>query len=300
MGSSLAQIGDIMAGGIHGRKASDDKVWEPILETDQALHVLLQAYDTVTQQNDAVQMENGNLQVYIADQTTHIVDMHAVLEEGTFTLASPTVPDTYTITVEAGHGITIGDTIEFYENDDFSHYVVLNVVTNTITLDMLMDHTYTVAATCIRGNREMNVDGSVTPKIFRVTPKYLQAGTAWDITRMMIFIQDATSMDDSKFGGDTALTRGILIRQKNGTIHNIFNAKSNGEMALEMYDTNYTDKAPAGFFGFRARRSFAGQSKNGVAIRLETDTNGEFQIVVQDDLTVLETFRIVVQGHLVQ
>lgn len=48
------------------------------------------------------------------------------------------------------------------------------------------------------------------------------------------------------------------------------------------------------------RRSFAGQDKNGVVIRLNGDQGDEFQVIVQDNLTGLTHFRTVVQGHVVE
>ena len=51
-------------------------------------------------------------------------------------------------------------------------------------------------------------------------------------------------------------------------------------------------------YGLSVRMTFAGQDKHGVVVRL--DTGEEFQIVVQDDLTGLETFSCMAEGHFVQ
>lgn len=48
------------------------------------------------------------------------------------------------------------------------------------------------------------------------------------------------------------------------------------------------------------RRSFGGQDKNGVVIRVDGDLGESLELLIQDDLTGLETFRIVVQGHVVE
>ena len=110
-------------------------------------------------------------------------------------------------------------------------------------------------------------------------------------------------MDDGKFGGITGgLTNGIFFRVKNGTTKNIFNAKTNGDLAAHMFDLNYVDDTlgPSGQYGLRGRRTFGGQSKNGVVIRLNSETNDIFECVVQDDLTDLTNFQIIVQGHIVE
>jgi hypothetical protein len=104
-------------------------------------------------------------------------------------------------------------------------------------------------------------------------------------------------MDDSLFGGITALTNGVVLRQNNGVMTNIWNVKSNGEFGLLCFDTFETSKAPAGSFGFRFRNTYAGQAKHGVTLRLEPGDT--LEVLIQDDLTDLEDFAMMAQGHVV-
>jgi hypothetical protein len=140
----------------------------------------------------------------------------------------------------------------------------------------------------------LNKDGSVTavvPSIVNFFDKAL------DITRFLFHILDDSAMDDAKFGGITALTRGILLRKKlvSGDYINYFNVKKNSEFAMLGYDVSYSDKAPAGSFGFRTRITYAGVGKHGVTIRLQP---GEaIELLLQDDLTDLSDFHLMVQGH---
>jgi hypothetical protein len=106
---------------------------------------------------------------------------------------------------------------------------------------------------------------------------------------------DDTSMDDNRFGGIAKLTRGVVLRIVDTFQKTIFNWKTNGEIAQWCFDTTYSDKAPAGFFGFRARITFGGQSKHGVVLRIST--GDVIQIVIQDDLSGLETLRVCGEGH---
>jgi hypothetical protein len=64
-----------------------------------------------------------------------------------------------------------------------------------------------------------------------------------------------------------------------------------------MYDTAYADKRPSGSFGFKFRRTFGGQGKNGVVIRLTAIHGDSLKLIIQDDLTGLDDFYIVAQGH---
>jgi len=104
-------------------------------------------------------------------------------------------------------------------------------------------------------------------------------------------------MDDGKFGGGSALTNGIVLRANNGDMTNIWNVKSNGEIALLAFDAQYADKAPAGLNGFRFRNTYGGQSKHGVVIRL--GFSEKLELLVQDDLTGLDGFTMMAQGHVV-
>ena len=106
---------------------------------------------------------------------------------------------------------------------------------------------------------------------------------------------------DALFGNLTALTRGVVLRKADGINHTIFNAKTNGDFALRMYDIAYTDRAvPSQSYGLRGRSTFAGQDKRGVVIRLDGDNSEELELLVQDDLSTLTSFRIVAQGHVVE
>ena len=46
-----------------------------------------------------------------------------------------------------------------------------------------------------------------------------------------------------------------------------------------------------------SRRTFGGQNKNGIVIRLKGDDNDELQAIIQDDLTDLDHFHVIAQGH---
>ncbi len=57
----------------------------------------------------------------------------------------------------------------------------------------------------------------------------------------------------------------------------------------------YDDKAPAGVYGLRGRLTYAGQNEHGVTLELEPGES--IELVIQDDLTALVSFEVMVQGH---
>jgi hypothetical protein len=248
---------------------------------------------------DVANITRTGLDVFVQDQHTEIIDLHMIREDDTFTLAVATNVDDTTFTATAGHSIIVGDVIELSENAHAFQAEVLNVVGNTITIDSPLDRAFTTAASGVNGTSNMAIDASGGVEIFRVTPKNL-VNTEWDVVRLLMTITDDVAMDDSLFGGIPALTNGIVVRAANSNDKNIFNAKTNGQLAQHMLDTSYADRAPAGEFGYRAYRTFAGQEKNGVTIRLLSDDDDEIQILLQDDLSALLTFEAVIQGHTVE
>ena len=147
-------------------------------------------------------------------------------------------------------------------------------------------------------NTNMAVDGSVTPREFFIRPEFGYWDVEWDITRIICKITDGSSMDTGKFGGITSLTKGFNLRKKNGEFTNLWNVRNNGEFEDVAFDVSYSDKAPAGQFSFSMRKTWAGQSKSGVTVRLDPNQNEELEGLVQDDLTGLNDFHCRPSGSL--
>lgn len=242
---------------------------------------------------------NGSVPVTLQDQHTDTFSFYVINEEGTFTLNGTATINTRSFNADPGHGIAIGDMIELYEDAKFFQALVTAVVGDAITVDSPLDFAFTDSANGRRGKHNMNVDGSGAPVVFRITPEALENGHSWDVVRINMTITDGTSMDDSTFGGIGALTNGVVCRKKDGNYHNQFNIKSNEDWATEAFDAVYADRKPSGFFGYRARRTWGGQTKAGVVIRLSATDNEQFEILIQDDLQGLVSFYIKVQGSVV-
>lgn len=235
--------------------------------------------------------------VYIQDQTSELVELYLCQLINAVTLASNTTIDTYTFNLVAGHGVVVGNMMCFKEGTHFMQADVLIVATNTITIDRPLDFAFTTAATVNRTTHDMNVNGSVTRQVFEVSP--INTTVNFDITSIIFSIEDNSVMDTSLFGGLPALTRGIVLRRTDGTYKTIFNAKSNDDFFHHCDDHIFIDKAPSGYYGFVTTKRFNGQSNNGVALRLNVASGDAIQVIVQDDLTGLTGFEVIVRGHVV-
>lgn len=242
--------------------------------------------------------DNGAIPVNIQDQTTPPILVYMNQVQGTAVLTANFTINSYNITINDSTGITVGDYVGVFSKEYNMFYTgnVLAVNGLIVTMDTPSDFNFTIGDIFQCGIKEMNVDGSITPQIFslRADPNL---DITVDVTRIIIHITDNVVMDDEKFGGLTKLNRGIVLRRKDGTYQNLFNVKTNGEFGELAFDKTYDFKAPAGFYGFTSRLTFAGSNKMGVAIRLGQDE--DLQLIIQDDLTDLNTFRIMVEGHVV-
>lgn len=242
------------------------------------------------------------LDVNIQDQTTEIIDLHlSRLVQAIVIVTNASLSDTV-ITVSSVGTPVAGNLVCLKEGSKVFQSYILSVAANAsnwdLTLDSPLDYAFTTAGGCSERSTNMAVNGSVTPVEFEISPATLNSDVEWDIVRIIGQIIDSTSMDDTTFGGIVGgLTNGCVLRYEDGEEKNIFNIKTNGEIALRMYDTAYADKRPSGSFGFKFRRTFGGQGKNGVVIRLTAIHGDSLKLIIQDDLTGLDDFYIVAQGH---
>lgn len=239
---------------------------------------------------------NNAMPVNIQDQHTPPFDLHFLQGSGTPTTVASTVAIGDTdIDVVTDAATPVGTYVGVFSTtaDRFFLAEVLAAVDDTITLDTPSDYAFQVGDTVVPATRDLDVSGTLgSPEIFTVH------GTAngLDVTRIIFTMILTSAADDGLFGNLTALTNGIVLRISNGTTRNITTIKSNGDFAAVAYDVSYTTRTvPAGSYGLRCRYTFAGQDKHGVTIRLFEDD--ELQILIQDTLTDLTSFRAIAAGH---
>ena len=235
--------------------------------------------------------------VALQDQHTEMVVLPFHIElNPNAPLAIPAVPDELTVTLAPGHGVIAGNVLTISEGSHIFWAGVLGVVVDVITIDSPLDAAFTTSALVSVGNPNLNVNGSATTQVAHVKP---MAGSKWDITRIHMRIIDSTIMDAGTFGGRSALANGLVMRSSNGTNKNVGNAKTNGDLSLLSTSYAFDDKPPSGKFGFSTFHVFGGQGNVGVVIRLIGDDSDELQMLIQDDLTGLDSFKIMAIGHVV-
>jgi hypothetical protein len=203
-------------------------------------------------------------------------------------------------------GVVVGDVLEIAAGNNFLQAGVLEVNVDGVTLkvDTPSPSTFTTSAVAQYATRTVSsANGSLTsPVIFNVLP-LTDPTQKGEVHRVMFFMEDATAMDSTRFGGGLALTNGCVLRVNNGdgTYYNLFNIKTNGDLMLQCgNDVVFEDRIAAGDYSLVARCTFQGEDKRGVVIALDGSRGEVLELLVQDDLSARTNlnFEVVAQGHL--
>lgn len=194
---------------------------------------------------------------------------------------------TVSTTPTTDHRICLKEGVSFFGGQ------VLSVVADggddyTLTVDSPFDFAFTTASGCSLMSSKMNVNGSVTPVIFSMSPEGLDVGTQWVLRGLTVHIVDGADMDDTKFGGITGgIENGLVIRQTNEPNKNFVNIKTNGGFGDHGFDVKYVAKAGGGLYAVRNHVNF--EESFGSSIGMESLAVGSdsFDMIVQDDLSAL-------------
>lgn len=262
-----------------------------------------QIITTGTDADDAYVTNNG-LDVNVQDQSTVTVDSRMLQASGSpFTLNASTTAGATTFVTTAATGLVAGDAI-FMAEGNRSYIGEVSVATggapDTVTVRVPIPVVFTAAAyvTKVLADMAGSSTGTIaSPDTFLVS----NGGTiAIDVTRILIKMVTATAPVFTDFGDIAGgLTNGCVLRKydsANSNYQNIAHWKDNSDMAEYMYDFDLLSTLGVGVDGLKGRMTFGGQSKHGVVIRLEEDD--QLQLVIQDDISALTSFRIMVQGHI--
>jgi len=190
-----------------------------------------------------------------------------------------------------GSLITINGTAE-HERSHF-HVTAISVGVS-MTLDRPLDKDHVIGSVVQEIGIAMNFLGTLAnPLSFKVQPT---SDERWQITRIMITMLDQSTMDDAKFGGLNALPNGVVIRLvRNGVVQTLTHWKSNGDLKDDMYDVEYSSKAPSGFYGLNGRWTF---TKAEFVADLDGATGDYLEVLIQDNLVALDDFEVKAQGRL--
>ena len=246
----------------------------------------------------------NHLDVVLNDSITPTVIVKFNKVTNSTTLASSVAIDTRVISVVSATGISVGSYIILFNptTERFSFYNCTGVAGTDITLDGWTDTTYPAGTYVDVATTDMAVDGSTTRQVFGLRGIGAPPGVdiKVDITRIIVECH-TTGVGDLGDFGDIAggVANGLFLRRHDGTFNNIFNVKTNGELAgITMDWVPYVATNPnQGVNGFISRLTFSGQDKLGVVIRLPVGEDLEF--VLSDNFSSLTMLEVTAEGSLV-
>ena len=216
--------------------------------------------------------------------------------KATTTLAVDASYESRTVELTDSTGFAAGQCLRIIDPTIDRYYCgrIVSMLANNVTIDTPLDANYTSGAQVITANGNMAVDGSVTPVTFKLRHGDPSVSKKFHITRIIFNCITAGAVDLNKFADQTVLTNGLMLRTVNGHTKNNFTLKSNLDIAGLAYDFDvYTASNPSqGVNGFACRFTFLN-----LETRLDVETDGNIEVIVQDDLTGITTFRITAEGH---
>lgn len=267
-----------------------------------------QAITIVSESGEASRVTNGGLDVNIQDQFTSIVDLYLSQKLETLIMNANTVRGSRDIEISHSTIAVVGHYIEIWQNGFWYQGEIESIALNTpsggidtLTMGTPVGNIFIIANSTIKlVNVNMNINGSSTPIDFTFEP---ESEDKYDIVRGLGAMTHTAAGTDDKFGDQVALTDGLLFFKINPTLPAdgyLFNAKTNGDLRLRALDVIYSDKAGPSLFGTSFRRTFGGQDKNGVVVRVDAKLDQYISAKVRANLTGLSSFQMVIQGHLVE
>lgn len=254
--------------------------------------------------------------VTIQDQTTPSIEHFMWQDINDITILSNMTKGDNVITLVSGHGIVndSGDDRDYiniyysdsniigdFVNNRFSQHAVVGISGDNISITPPIP--YDLDTTKVTSSQRVNVNMAklasfASPLTFKAYPP---TNLSWDLTRIVVDKIMTSAGEDALFGNLPALQNGLFFgfEGDNFTEYQLM-IFDNGGWRATAYDVQYTTRSTGGgLYGMAIRKTSAGQDKLGVAIRLDSSTNDIFICKIQDDLSLLNRFRIKVMGHIV-
>ena len=264
---------------------------------------------------------------YLQDQTSPPVEHWLTYQNESVIVQANVDKGDNTIILNAGAGSTIvgiennGYFLEIrYVNHDnqipITRFYQAEIVTYTdnvtsvtvemdTPLDFNIDTTYIESSYIVDANASrVSVNATTANRLTMCT--FPPDDLGWDLTRLMVAGIFDREPDDAKFlDQSTPLTWGIYFGFESPTYSKyLANVKSNAGFRSSAYDVQYiTRSSPQSSYGISVRKTFGGQDKYGVVVRL-TGNQDKFCVWLQESWDtgngLPDDVRFKIMGHEVE
>jgi len=268
--------------------------------TDAVINKERYSIGTTLLDNDGESIETfrKTLSVNIAEVHNIPINEYFYRETGVeTTISNAIVAGDTSITISNATGFTVGDELLISNTIREKTYpTITNIVGTVFTLDRPLNNNFAIGSKVELISTDLSAVGSLSSPIsFKLIPEPEQI---WYLVRFLIGIVHSGAADDSKFGDIAALTNGCILRAYDATndrYGTFTNWKNNNDMKMDMYNIDYTDKSGGGKYGTNGRGSI--KTGTGATPKINGN-NGDFmELLIQDDLSALTSFRLKGQGH---
>ncbi len=240
------------------------------------------------------------------DQTTPAVIVNFNQVHNSTELAAEALIDQRDIVVDDATGIIVGSYIILFSLTTQRFYTGRATIISgapTITLDTPLDSTFPAGTFVDVAITNLAVNGLVTPQTFGLRGLGAPPGIdiKVDMTRILFTCVCNSAVSLSLFANLPKLLNGLVLRKRDGTFHNLFNVKTNREMAGIMFDfdPSVSTNPAQGEDGFKTRFTIA---RTGIVERLAVGE--DLELIVQDNLATgspdISILECIAEGHIVE
>lgn len=144
------------------------------------------------------------------------------------------------------------------------------------------------------GSDDMNVDGSITPVRFSITPP---PGNVYRIAKFMMYIQDTGTFDTGFWGNNITMVNGIqFITTRGGVDREVLKhpIRTSGDLAELTFNVRHENFGSGDEFLVSEWKI----AELGQFFRLDGDNNDSFSVTINDDLTNLNHQQVMAQGYI--
>ena len=244
--------------------------------------------------NGAIDVHQAGVHNYVINDSFH---RHTAV---TTTLTVAAVVGDISITVASVVGFAIGDFIQIggHIGPDITYTRIVNIVGSVIYINRPLGHARAIGSSV----EQIIIDLSsaagtmAAPQSYRVVPSNTQI---WHVERLALEMTHATAGDIGLFGSLTSLTNGVVMRRYDGATgtYGTFTVWQNNEDIFT--DTTHIDfLTRSGGGGAYATVSFGSFADIGVTVKLDAAAGDYLEVLIQDDITALDNFKMKIQGHL--
>lgn len=240
------------------------------------------------------------------DQTTPAVIVNFNQVHTSTTLAAEALIDQRDIVVTSSTNIIVGSYVILFSLTTQRFYTGRATIISgapTITLDTPLDSTFPAGTFVDIAITNLAVNGLVTPQTFGLRGLGAPPGIdiKVDLTRILFTCVCNSAVSLSLFANLPKLLNGLVCRKRDGTYHNLFNVKTNREMAGIMFDfdPSVSTNPAQGEDGFKTRFTIA---RTGIVERLAVGE--DLELIVQDNLATgspdISILECIAEGHVVE